>query len=390
MSEFAFDPVAFDEMSVEALRARGSYKWTRHGPDGLGAFVAEMDMGTAPPVRAALRAAVDGRDFGYLPPEPVAEMAQACADWQRERHGWVVDPADVRPMPDVVRCLELVIAHLTTPDSPVILPTPAYMPFLDLPGLLGRRILDVPAVEVNGRPAFDLDGIDAAFRAGGELLVLTNPHNPLGRVFTDGELKDLCAVVDRHGGRVFADEIHAPLIYPGHVHVPYAALSETAARQAVTATSASKAWNLPGLTCAQLILSNDADRAAIARLPAIALHGAAPLGVLSATVAYTAGGPWLDEVRRYLDGNRHALAALLAEHLPAARYVPPEGTYLAWLDLRALGLGDHPGEVLLDRTGVALTDGPLCGIPGRGHARLNFATPRPVLELMVRRIALGC
>jgi len=157
----------------------------------------------------------------------------------------------------------------------------------------------------------------------------------------------------------------------------------------VTATSASKAWNLPGLACGQLVLSNDHDRAALDAVPRIALHGASPLGVAAATAAYRHGGPWLDGVLSYLDGNRHALAALLAEHLPEVGFDLPEGTYLAWLDLRALDLGDHPGEVLRERTGVALVDGPDCGVPGRGHARLNFATPRPVLELLVRRIADG-
>ena len=179
-----FDAAAYDALTVEELRARGGLKWTRYGPGSLGAFVAEMDTGTAPAVRAALHAAVEAGEFGYLPPGPAAAMAEACAAWQRDRYGWTVAPDDVRPVADVLRGLEIVIGHLTAPGRPVILPTPAYMPFLELPGLLGREILDVPATRVDGRPALDLDGIDAAFRAGGELLVLTNPHNPLGRVFT--------------------------------------------------------------------------------------------------------------------------------------------------------------------------------------------------------------
>jgi cysteine-S-conjugate beta-lyase len=382
----AFDAAAFDALTVEELRARGGIKWTRDGPGTFGAFVAEMDTGTAPEVRAALHAAVAADGFGYLPPGPAAAMAEACAAWQRDRYGWPVAPTDVQPVANVQLALEIVIEHFTTPGRPVILPTPAYMPFLDVPGLCGRERIDVPATRLDGRPALDLDGIDAAFRAGGELLVLTNPHNPLGRVFTADELRAVSEVVDRHGGRVFADEIHAPLTFPGHVHVPYATLSSTAAGHAITAVSASKAWNLPGLSCGQLILSNDADRAAFAALPTAVTHGTSPLGAVAAAAAYTHGAPWLDGVLAYLDDNRQALAQLLAEHLPDARFDLPEGTYLAWLDLRALGLGDHPAEVLRERTGVALVDGPLCGAPGRGHARLTFATPRPILAEMVRRL----
>ena len=313
-------------------------------------------------------------------------MAEACAAWQRDRYGWAVAPADVLPVPDVLRGLEIVLAHRTAPGRPVILPTPAYMPFLDLPGLCGREIIDVPATRIDGRPALDLDGIDAAFRAGGELLVLTNPHNPLGRVFTADELRAVCAVVDRHGGRVFADEIHAPLTYPGHEHVPYAALSPTAAGHAVTATSASKAWNLPGLACGQLILSNDADRAAFAVLPTAATHGTSPLGAVAAAAAYTHGGPWLDGVLAYLDGNRQRPRAT-ARRAPAGRALRPPRGHLPCLARPARPRARRPpGGGAAERTGVALVDGPLCGAPGRGHARLNFATPRPILAEMVRRL----
>ncbi|QBI53111.1 MalY/PatB family protein [Streptomonospora litoralis] len=378
---------AFDAVTIGSLRSRGGIKWTLHGGDTLGAFIAEMDFGTAPPITEALHAAVDGMDFGYLPPRAVATMAQACADWQRERYGWDVDPADVHPIADVVKGFETAIEHLSRPGSPVILPTPAYMPFLTVPRALGREIIEVPMAFDGRRHVFDLDAIDRAFAAGGNLLTLCNPYNPLGRVFTAEELIGLSEVVERHGGRVFADEIHAPLTYPGHRHVPYASVSPAAARQAVTATSASKAWNVPGLKCAQLVVSNRADAAALAEIGPVLAHGAGNLGVAAATAAYTRGGPWLAEVLDYLDGNRRELGELVAEHLPGVGYTQPEGTYLAWLDFRRRGLGDHPGRVLHERAGIVLVDGPDCGEPGRGFARLNFATPRPILRQLVTGIA---
>jgi cystathionine beta-lyase len=194
-------------------------------------------------------------------------------------------------------------------------------------------------------------------------------------------------VVDRHGGRVFSDEIHSPLTYPGHPHVPYASLSDTAAAHTITATSASKAWNLPGLKCAQLIVSSEADARRLAEIGPFATHGASNLGVVANTAAFSSGGQWLENVLGYLDQNRYALAALLGEHLPGVRFDVPEGTYLAWLDFRGLGLGDNPAAVIQERTGIVLVEGPACGSAGRGHARINFATPRRILERLVLGMA---
>jgi cysteine-S-conjugate beta-lyase len=239
----------------------------------------------------------------------------------------------------------------------------------------------------DGRATYDLDALDRAFASGGRLFVHCNPHNPLGRVFTEAEQLALAEVVERHGGRVFADEIHAPLVLPGAVHRPYASLSPVTAAHAVTATSASKAWNLPGLKAAQFLVSNEADARRWADVGFFAAHGAATLGVLANTAAYDGGGPWLDGVLTYLDGNRRLLATLLAERLPEVRYMPPEGTYLAWLDCRGLGIEGSAGQFFLERAGVAFVDGPECGAPGAGHVRLNFATPRRVLETIVERMA---
>ena len=380
-------PLTFDALSEDALRSAGGLKWTKYG-DAIGAFVAEMDFGTAPEVTQALHDAVDAGQFGYLPTATALDMARACAGWQSRRYGWDVPAEWISPLADVLAGLQAAIEHFTPPGSPVVLPTPAYMPFLIVPGLLGREILQVPMVPGDdGRATYDLDGLDRAFAAGGRLLVHCNPYNPLGRVFTEAEQLAVAEVVERHGVRVFSDEIHAPLVYPGAVHRPYASLSPVTAAHTVTATSASKAWNLPGLKAAQFIVSNEADAARWAEVGLVAAHGAANLGVVANTAAFDAGEAWLDGVLGYLDGNRRLLADLLAARLPEVRYVPPEGTYLAWLDCRGLGIEGSVGEHFLQRAGVALVDGPECGPPGQGHVRLNFATPRPVLETIVDRMA---
>ena len=372
----------FDRIDVATLRRAGGVKWSLY-PDAIGAFVAEMDFGTAPPVTAALHAAVDAGGLGYLPAAVAEAMSAAYAGWSRDRYGWTVDPADVRPVADVVAALTLAIEHFSPPGTPVVLPTPAYMPFVSVPPRLGREVIEVP---LTAGDTYDLAGLDAAFAAGGALLLLCNPHNPVGRVLSATEMLAIAEVVDRYGGRVFSDEIHAPLVFPGHRHVPYASLSPLTAGHTLTATSASKAWNLPGLKCAQLVLSNDPDRAAWAEVGPLAEHGPSTLGVIATTTAYAEGGPWLAEVLDYLDGNRRLLGSLVADLLPGVGYTPPAGTYLGWLDFRATGPAE-PAAYFLEKAGVAMTDGARCGEAGRGFGRLNFALPRPVLREAVERIA---
>jgi cystathionine beta-lyase len=376
-----------DAVTAYELRERGSLKWTKFDAGTIGAFVAEMDFGTAPPVRAALQAAVAAGSFGYLPPGPRAELAAACAHWQRRRYGWRVPPEQVYPVSDVLTAFELAMRHLARPGSPVILPTPAYMPFLTVPPFHGREIIEVPMARDAERYVLDLDGLDRAYRAGGHLLVLCNPANPVGRVLTAEELAGVAEVVDRHGGRVFADEVHAPLVYPGHRHVPYASTSPAAAGHTVTALSASKAWDLPGLKCGQVILTNPEDVGIWERVAAIGSPAPSVLGVAASIAAYRSGEPWLDELVGYLDRNRRALAELLAEHLPEVGYGPPEGTYLAWLDCHGLGIDQRaPAGFFHREAGVAAVDGAECGEAGRGWLRLNFATPLPILRRAVTRM----
>ena len=372
----------FDRIDVGTLRRAGSVKWSMY-PEAIGAFVAEMDFGTAPPVTAALHAAVDAAVFGYLPAGTVEHMSAAYAAWSRDRYGWAVDPVDVRPVADVVAGLRLAIEHFSAPGTPVVLPTPAYMPFVSVPPQLGREVIEVP---LSAGHRYDLDALAAAFEAGGDLLILCNPHNPVGRVLTPAEMLAIAEVVDRYGARVFSDEIHAPLVFGNARHVPYASLSPVTAAHTLTATSASKAWNLPGLKCAQVVLTSDADRETWAGIGPLAEHGAATLGVIANTAAYRSGGPWLAEVLSYLDGNRRLLGQLVADLLPGVVYTPPEGTYLGWLDFRATGPAD-PAAYFLEKAGVAMTDGALCGEAGRGFGRFTFALPRPVLREAVERIA---
>lgn len=380
------DQLDFDAITLDALRAGGGLKWNAF-PDCIGAFVAEMDFGLAPEIRQALHASIDAGQVGYLSTPPLRVLAEACADWQRRRHGWAVDPATVRAVPDVLGALEIVLRHYLPAGVPVAVPTPNYMPFLPMLQLLGNPAIHVPMQASDGQWRLDEDALDAAFAAGARLLILCNPHNPLGKVYTRAELEGIARIVGRHGGRVFSDEIHAPLVFSGQRHVPYAALGGDAAAQAITAVSASKAWNLAGLKCAQMIFSHAPDLQRWQQVGLLAGHSTATPGVVAHTVAWRHGEAWLQHVLAYLEGNRALLDGMLRTRLPPLAWTAPDGTYLAWIDCRALDLPSSPAAFFRRHARVALTDGADCGPGGAGHVRLNFAMPRPLLREALERMA---
>ena len=374
----------FDSITAAQLTDQGSLKWTMF-PDVINAWVAEMDFGTAPAIRSALQSAVERAQLGYLPPAVAANLAEACAEWYRNNYDWDIPVARIHPMPDVLKGLEVAIRYYSAPGSAVIVPTPAYMPFLWIPEKLGRSVIRIPMLQDSeGRYSYDLDEIDRAFANGAGTLVICNPHNPLGQMLDRAEAIAISEVVARHGGRVFSDEIHAPLTPRDRDHVPYAAVSEAAASHTLTAVSASKGWNLAGTKCAQILFSNDADLAAYEPIKFDVSHGTSTLGVIANTAAYSAGGAWLSSTVDYLDGNRGHLTRLIDEHLPGAVFFPPEATYLAWIDCRDLDIPGNPTEFFTEHARVVTTDGAACG--SEGFIRFNFAMPRPLLTEALTRM----
>ncbi|MGO1825200.1 MAG: MalY/PatB family protein [Brevibacterium aurantiacum] len=374
-----------DSITEESLIAKGGRKWSSF-PGSLGAFIAEMDFGVAPGVRQALRE-VDERDlYGYAPQSIVSDLKSATSAFCAERYGWQFPTDHVELASDVIASFLGILTHLTPADTPIVLPTPAYMPFFDVAKVTGRELFEVPMLRSETGWAVDLEAVDAAL-VPGSTLVLCNPHNPIGKVYTQSELLELAEVVERNDARVFSDEIHAPLVFEPARHIPYASLNETTASHTATATAASKAFNIPGLKCAQLILSSADDRAIWAQKGNFVSGAASNPGILATTAAYTQSGEWLDEITAYLKGNRELLTDLIATHLPNATYLAPEGTYLAWLDLRGYGLKSELAEHFNTEAHVAITEGRLCGEVGAGHIRLNFALPRPLLTEAIERIA---
>jgi cystathionine beta-lyase len=370
------DP-ALTELSVERLRLRRSAKWATYPQDVLPAWLAEMDFPLAEPVSRALTETIELGDCGYASP---VELGTAFASFAALRHGWEVDPARVSPSSDVVGAITAVLAALTRPGERVIINPPVYHPFFAIVEEAGCEILEVP-LDSGG---LDVDGIERGFAAGAAALILCSPHNPSGGVPSREQLQAIATAAARHGAWVLADEIHAPLTLPGAEHIPFLSVSPAAAQRGIAFWSASKAFNLAGLRCAQIITASADAAQVIERLPVSATH-CGHLGAIGSIAAFLQGSRWLDDLLAVLDHNRALLARLLAERLPEVGYEPPQAGYLAWLDLRPLELGDDPAQPILERGWLALSPGPQFGSQGAGVARRhNGTTPARVEEAVAR------
>ena len=353
-----------------------------HGEGVTPAWVAEMDFGLAPAIAEALHTAVDRGLTGY----PYPKLEEACADaavsFWADRFEWSPDSTWVHAAPDVIAGCRRAIELLTRPGSPVVVHSPVYFPFYNMISDAGRDVVEVISqVSDEGRYTLNLDGIGRAFDEGAGSIVLCSPWNPTGRSFSRDEIDAVCELARHHEARVIADEVHAALTFEAGTHTAAATVDP---ETVVTVTAASKAWNLPGLKCAQLVLSNEADRDKWVSHFTPDRVGVSTLGLVASEAAYRDGGAWLDEVMVRLDSNAALLGDLINEHLPDLSYRRPEATYLTWLDFAPYHLTE-PAEFLLSQAGVALTAGGPFGSGAESFARLNFAThPETLVELCER------
>jgi cystathionine beta-lyase len=364
------------------LRHRRSVKWQQFPADVLPLFVAEMDYGLAPPVTEALLEAVRRADTGY--PRSGPELGQAYAGFAGRHWGWEVDPTQVTAVTDVgVGAVEL-LRLLARPGDVIAFSPPVYPPFFDWVPETGNRILEVPLAHDDAGYRLDLAAIEAAFATHPAAYVLCNPHNPVGRVHTADELAALVRLAALYRVPLISDEIHAPLVLPSATYTPLLAVPG-AAEVAVSVVSASKAFNLAGLKCAAVVTGSRRMAQTVERFRFDTDDRVGHFGVLASVAAFTDGDDWLAALLTTLDARRAQLGDLLRAHLPAVRWVPPEATYLAWLDCSALAA--EPRDLFLDQARVALEPGTRFGAAGAGHVRLNFATSPEILTEAVTRMA---
>jgi len=354
--------------------------------DAIPMWVADMDFESPPAVVEAIRRRADHGVYGY-PLVPPSFYAAAIA-WLKRRHGWDVKKAWMAKTPGVVPALNYCVRTFTKPGDGVIIQTPVYHPFYYAIENNGRRVVRNPLRFDGHRYTLDLSDLERKITAAGQMLILCSPHNPVGRVWTRDELEALGRIAVARDLLVISDEIHADLVYGGHKHQVLAALSPDLAKRTITCIAPSKTFNIPGLSTAAVVASNpdllkkfedEAERAGF-ELGQV-------FGIVGFEAAYTHGEDWLDELLPYLEANVDFMAEFLDERVPGIRLIRPEGTYLALLDCRGLGLEPAAlNDFFLKKGRVYFSDGMAFGPELAGFVRINFACPRAVLREALERI----
>ncbi len=371
----------FDE--VVPRRGTDSYKWdTPSRPDVLPMWVADMDFRTAPPVIEALRRRVEHGIFGYV--RVPQAYYDAVAGWFERRHGWQIRREWIVYTTGVVPALSAVIQALTVPGDKVLVQSPVYNCFFSSIRNSGCTLADSPLLYRDGRYAMDFDDLDRKTADPAvKLMLLCNPHNPAGRVWSREELLEVLRICVKNGVFVVSDEIHGELVFPGFRYTPFASLSEEALVNSVTCVSPSKAFNLAGIQIANIIAADEAVQKKIDK--AINVNEVCDVNAFAAhalMAAYNEGEEWLDELIVYLHGNYRLLARFFASRLPGFSVLPLEGTYLAWIDCAASGrTGDDVARQLLDEEGLMVNAGSMYGETGKDFIRVNLACPRSVLQM---------
>jgi cystathionine beta-lyase len=376
--------------SLSDLQTHRSEKWRGFAHDVLPLPVAEMDFPVAEPIREVLIEMVKTSDLGYLGAIP--ELGTSFASFAQRRWNWTLNPAHVRAATDVgVAAVEL-LRIFTKPGDKVLFSSPIYQNFYTWMRETNVEMVDVPylidAESIDGTGwSHDWPGIETAYKNGVSVHLLCNPHNPLGKVYTREDLLRIADLAKKHGVIVISDEIHAPLTFKEQPFIPFLSIGENASDVGVTVTAASKGWNIAGLKCAIIISQTEKMHEKLNELAPAMHYRASLLGAFATVAAFEKGEPWLDQAIVILDENRHLVANLIAARVPSVKYAMPHCSYLAWLDLSALNLGEDPGAVLIERAKVAFNSGHIYGALGKSHVRLNFATSPTIITEAIERIA---
>lgn len=369
---------------LSELRQRKSEKWRGSPADVLPLPVAEMDFPVAEPIKAALRDMIERSDVGYLGPIP--ELKESFSSFAENLWSWKLDPTSIHIASDVGVASVEIMRALLNPGEKVLINTPVYNNFFMWIKEVKAEVVEARMKQDGMCYSLDLMEIEKAYAGGVKVHLLCNPQNPTGTLHSKTDLIALGELADKYGVVVISDEIHAPLTFDPSAFHPFASVSEKAAQVAITVTSASKAFNIAGLKCALYIAHGERLATVLKTLP-LAIHFRASLfGGVASAAAFRDGAPWLKAALVQLDENRQLLGSLIQSRIPAIKYRAPDCSYLAWLDVSQLQLGENPAETLLARGRVALNAGHTYGAHCSQFVRLNFATSPELITDGIERI----
>jgi len=368
-----------------------SYKWDQvehlfGSKDILPLWVADMDFPSPQAVQDVLVKRAQLGAYGYA--IRTDDYFDAIIGWYERRHNWSLDKSWILDAPSVVTTLSLAVEQFSEPGARVVLQSPVYYPFYDVIESNGRVVAKNPLIlNDDGQYEMDFSHLEALFQDGAKLMLLCNPHNPGGKVWSREELERLAGLCVKYDVVVVSDEIHCDLVFPGKEHIPFASISEEIADRTITALAATKTFNLPGLHTSFIVVSNRAMRLKLdKRLKSLSLHMAQHFAQDAVIAAYNEGGQWLDEMLGYVKGNLEYALEYLHQHLPEVKPLKPDGTYLLWLDCRALEL-DQAGikDLMFKQAKVAFNEGSMFGTEGAGWLRINLACPRTIVEQALKQ-----
>ena len=384
MEDFNFDRV-IDRHGTHSFKYDGLQK-VFGTDDVLPMWVADMDFAVPPAVSEAIRRRAEHPIYGYTF-RPDAYYA-SIVSWMNKRHGWNIEKEWIQYSPGVVPVLNMAVQGFTQPGDGVILQSPVYHPFFYAINLNHRKLLNNPLIELeDGTYIFDFDDLAEKAKEA-KLLLLSNPHNPVGRSWDEDELRNLGEICAENDVLIVSDEIHADLTLPGYHHIPLASLSEEIAAHTITCMAPSKTFNLAGLSTSSVIISNSEIRKRFKEvIESLHLGMGNLFGMEASIAAYNHGEEWLDALLDYIQGNMNYARTFLKENLPEIGWTPIEATYLLWLDFRKTGMDDKElHDFMIHKARIGGNDGTLYGPGGEGFQRLNVACPRSVVKEAFSRI----
>jgi cysteine-S-conjugate beta-lyase len=362
--------------------------------DVIPMWVADMDFPAASPIVEAIKKRAEHEFYGYTQPGP--SLIAAFVDRVQRKFGWRIEPEWVVLTPGVIPAINAAVRALTHPGDEIILQEPVYYPFFPSVRSNGCQIVTNALKLTDGRYEMDFEDLESKFQPKAGMhdapsrikaIILCNPQNPVGRLWSREEQKRLGDIVIGHGATVISDEIHCEILFKGYRHTPFASISPEFEQNSIVCMAPSKTFNLAGLSASSIIIPNKKLRDKFNEARSGMVHGPNLFGLVAMEAAYRYGDEWLEQLLDYLQLNLDFTRSYFAEKIPKISVIEPQGTYLIWLDCRALGLNDMAlRSFMRERARVGLDDGFLFGAGGSGFQRMNIACPRAILEEALHRI----